>query len=103
MDYFPLTTAVAPTGPSPETGRDPGRPQELRSAATALEQSFLAEMLRHSGVGTPPEGVNGGAGEDAFAGFLADAYADHLTRAGGLGLAEQIFQSLLASSTEAAA
>ncbi|MHA3978341.1 rod-binding protein [Halovulum sp. GXIMD14794] len=71
------------------------RHEALRASASALEQSFLAEMLRHAGVARPPESGGGGAGEDAFSGFLADAYAEELTRAGGIGLADHIFEALV--------
>ncbi|WP_233417223.1 rod-binding protein [Halovulum marinum] len=72
------------------------RQQALRRSAVALEESFLGEMLRLSGVARPPDTGGGGAGEDAFAGFLADAYAAELAGAGGVGLAEQIYRALLA-------
>ncbi|MEM8869774.1 MAG: rod-binding protein [Pseudomonadota bacterium] len=75
---------------------DPARLSALRASAEALEASFLAEMLRHSGVAKPPQTGGGGAGEDAFAGFLADEYADRLVKSGGIGLSEQIFQALVA-------
>ncbi len=82
-----------PSITAPETST---RQQALRSSAEALEESFLAEMLRLSGVARPPESGGGGAGEEAFAGFLADAYAAELAESGGVGLAEGIYQSLLA-------
>lgn len=92
-DHFSIK-AIAPVS-APNARQD-----ALRESATALEQSFLAEMLRHAGVARPPEFGGGGAGEDAFAGFLADAYAEELTRAGGIGLADHIFQALLKGNGE---
>jgi len=88
-------TSISPI-PTPAAPEQSTRQQALRNSAEALEQSFLAEMLRLSGVARPPETGGGGAGEDAFAGFLADAYAAELAETGGLGLAEGIYQSLLA-------
>lgn len=72
------------------------RLEALRGSAEALEASFLAEMLRLSGVAKPPSLGGGGAGEDAFASFLSDAYAEKLVSTGGLGLSEGIFQALVA-------
>lgn len=67
----------------------------LRKAAKALEASFLAEMLKSAGVGKSSEHFGGGAGEDGFASFLVTAQAEHMVKAGGLGLAERIYQSLM--------
>ncbi len=90
---------TAPSLQAPSTAPrtlDPERLSALRESAEALEASFLAEMLRLSGVAKPPSFGGGGAGEDAFAGFLSDAYAERLVDTGGLGLAESIFRSLVA-------
>ncbi len=78
------------------------RLEELRSSATALEASFLSEMLRHTGIGTPRQVTGGGPGEEAFAGFLADAYGTALAARGGIGLSEQIFDVLVTREVAAA-
>lgn len=67
---------------------------ELRSAAQSFEASFLAEMLRYSGLNAMPAGFGGGAGEEAFASLLTDQYAELLSARGGIGLAERIFDVL---------
>lgn len=93
MESAPL----APTfQPADAAQLAPERREELRTAARALEANFLAEMLRHTGLGEPRESGGGGAGEEAFAGFLADAYGEALADRGGIGLAESIFQVLVA-------
>jgi len=95
-------THVSPPQTAPDAaGLPPERLQALRGAAQELETSFLAEMLKHSGVARPPETANGGAGEEAFASFLSDAYARQLADTGGLGLAEHIFRSLVARESGA--
>ncbi|ETA52587.1 rod-binding protein [Rhodobacteraceae bacterium PD-2] len=66
----------------------------LREAAMELETNFLAEMLKSAGVGETPETFGGGAGEDQFASFLRTEQARQMSRQGGIGLAEAIFQSL---------
>lgn len=74
--------------------RHPDRDHALRAAAQQLEAGFLAEMLKATGIGKPSEGFGGGTGEAQFSSFLVQTYADRLAEAGGVGLAEQIFQSL---------
>ena len=95
MTLDPILSTSTQQIPTQQT-IDPERIAALRASADALEASFLAEMLRHSGVAKPPSLGGGGAGEDAFAGFLSDEYANRLVEQGGLGLSEQIFEALVA-------
>lgn len=67
-----------------------------RETAEAFEASFLAEMLKGTGINGTPEGWGGGAGEDAFGSFLTQEYARLLAARGGIGLAEHIFAALTA-------
>lgn len=85
-------TIPQPTVP----GLTPQREVELRRAARDLEASFLAEMLRHSGLGAPREGFGGGVGEDQFASFMRTEQARALAESGGIGLAESLFNALAA-------
>ena len=68
---------------------------KLWNAATALEASFLAEMLKSAGLGASRGTFGGGAGEDQFAGFLTREYATAMAEAGGIGLAEAIYRSFV--------
>ena len=68
----------------------------LRTVARDLEAAFIAEMLKQSGLGTAPEGFGGGHGEDQFASFLREEHARLFSERGGIGLAEGIFQALVA-------
>lgn len=73
------------------------RPDDpLRRAAEAFEAVFLAEMLRHSGLGRMPATFNGGPGEAAFTGTLIETYAKQIAASSRLGLAERIYRSLVA-------
>ena len=72
------------------------RAQELRDVAKAFEASFLAEMLKASGMGKSRSEFSGGAGEDAFASMMVDEQAQLMVERGGIGLSESIFQSLWA-------
>ena len=65
-----------------------------RAAAKAFEASFIAEMLKGTGLNAMPSGFGGGAGEEAFASFLTQEYARLMSERGGVGLAEQIFETL---------
>ncbi len=68
--------------------------------AKKLEAAFLSEMLKSTGLGETPEGFGGGAGEDQFASFLREEHAKLITEAGGIGLAESLFDALTASQNE---
>lgn len=79
-------------------GHPPSRETQLLDAARALEARFLSEMLKSAGVGETPEGFGGGVGEDQFASFLRDAQAQEMAQAGGIGLAQTLFEAMLERS-----
>ncbi len=83
------TVASSPPSQAP-THRDAA----LHVAAEKLEASFLAEMLKEAGFGKPREEFGGGAGEEQFSSFLREQQAEAMVRAGGIGLAERLFESL---------
>lgn len=82
------------SGAAPGTRPAPRDEAALRIAAEKLESTFLAEMLKSAGLGRPRESFGGGAGEEQFASFLRQAQADAMVKAGGIGLAEAIFEAL---------
>ena len=65
-----------------------------RAAAEALEASFLAEMLKATGLGDQGTSLSGSAGESQFASFHRDAIAREIVQSGGIGLADMIEASL---------
>lgn len=69
--------------------RDP-----LRTAAEQLEVNFLSEMLKSAGVGKTPDSFGGGLGEDQFSSFLRQEQAQQMVKAGGIGLAQSIYEAL---------
>lgn len=89
----PLPLAPLNARPVPQT-----RDEQLLTAARNLEASFLAEMLKSAGVGAPRETFGGGAGEEHFASFLREAQAKEMVQAGGIGLAEALFEAMKARS-----
>ena len=68
--------------------------RRLHQAAKALEAQFLAEMLKSAGLGEMPESFGGGIGEEQFGSFLREKQAEQLVEAGGIGLAQSIFEAL---------
>ncbi len=68
--------------------------EKLRNVANELEATFLAEMLKHSGLGKAKSDFSGGVGEDQFSSFLVDIQAKEMVRAGGIGLAQTLFEAL---------
>lgn len=101
----PVTAPAAVRKPgNPETMRETMREKNpvenprLRAEAERFEAAFLAEMLRHSGLGRMPDSFNGGAGEAAFAGSLVQEYANRIAATGTLGIADKIYDTLVERS-----
>lgn len=68
----------------------------LRDAANRLEATFLSEMLKSAGLDAMEGAFGGGIGEDQFASYLRDAQANEMVKAGGIGLAESIYNAMRA-------
>ena len=86
-------SAIQPVGSGDSSARTE-RAKELREVAKAFEASFLSEMLKASGLGKSRSEFGGGAGEDAFSSMMVDEQAALMVEQGGIGLSEQIFNSL---------
>jgi len=89
------TRTVADSGSGPAQAANH---EALWSVAKDLEASFLAEMLKHSGLGATSGPFDGGAGEEQFASFLTQEHARLFAESGGIGLAESIFRALTAQA-----
>ena len=87
-----MITASIPQGAT----QAPASTSSFRQSAQALETAFLAEMLKSAGIFRPSEELGGGAGEEQFTSFLADAQARAIVARGGLGLSDAIERSLMA-------
>lgn len=81
--------------PSVSAPTQPAFSARLRDAATALEATFLAEMLKSAGLGKARQSFGGGAGEDQFASFMIQHQSQELARSGGVGLSEILFRSMM--------
>ena len=94
MDFSRLSATVPPTV------QHGAQVERMREVAQALESQFLSEMLKSAGVGRTPEAFGGGSGEDQFASFLRDEQARQMTEAGGIGLAEALFDAMMARARD---
>lgn len=74
----------------------PSRDDRLRDVAMQLEATFLSEMLKSAGVGAVSESFGGGVGEEQFGSYLRDAQAREMVKAGGIGLAQSLFDAMQA-------
>lgn len=93
-----MTVSAATPSSLPLPSRSAASPDHegLRAVARDLEAAFLAEMLKHAGLGAPRDSFGGGAGEDQFSSLLRAEQARAMTDRGGLGLAESLFDALVA-------
>ena len=82
------------TAPGHPVSSQLGKTQKLQDLSQQLEAQFLAEMLKSAGLGDVPEGFGGGIGEEQFASFLREQQSLAMTKSGGIGLAEAIFNAL---------
>lgn len=90
----PGVTALKPLD-KPALSASVDRTALARETALKLEASFLSEMLKSAGFGMQTNSFSGSAGEDQFASFQRDAIAQHMARAGGIGLAEHFFNAMM--------
>lgn len=99
-----MTAMVASTGRAGTevaAGRRTGQAADddaLWNVAKDLEATFLAEMLKQSGLGGPSGSFGGGPGEEQFSSFLTQEHARLFAERGGIGLAESIFRALTAQA-----
>ena len=83
-------TAAAPK--SAPTAHD-----KARAAAQDFEAVFLNTMFSEMFTGVDGEGpFGGGAGAGVWRSFLTDEYAKSFSRAGGIGLADDVYRTLIA-------
>lgn len=95
----PVSSVSAPLLGGEKSGLAGPDHKELRKVAVDLEAAFLAEMLKSAGFGKSRDSFGGGAGEDQFGSLLVRAQAEKMAQAGGIGLAESLYQALLETNT----
>jgi peptidoglycan hydrolase FlgJ len=74
-----------------------GGDAKARGAAQKFEAVFLSSMFQHMFTGIDGEGpFGGGVGVDIWRSFLTEEYSKSFAKAGGLGLADHVYRSLIA-------
>jgi flagellar protein FlgJ len=82
----------------PAAGK-PSAPNQAkaRAAAQDFEAVFLNSMFQHMFTGVDGEGPFGGQGATGvWRSVLTDQYAKSIAKAGGIGIADQVYRSLIA-------
>jgi peptidoglycan hydrolase FlgJ len=75
---------------------------KAKTASQNFEAVFLNSMFEHMFTGIDGEGPFGGGGATkVWRSFLTDAYAKSFAKAGGIGIADHVYRSLI-SHQEAA-
>jgi flagellar protein FlgJ len=83
-----LPSAAAPS---------PDAQAKARANAVDFEAMFLSTMFSHMFTSTDGEGPFGGGGAGGvWRSFLSDEYAKSFAKAGGIGLADSVYRSLIA-------
>ena len=87
-----LTNSMsAPKAPSPNSEA------KARAAAQDFEAVFLNSMFQHMFTGIEGDGPFGGNGAvGVWRSMLTDEYAKSFAKAGGIGIADQVYHTLIA-------
>ena len=86
---------LSPTTQAPKVGAGESRAQ-ITKTADNFETSFLSSMLGEMFQGVSTEGpFGGGQGEQAFRSFMMDAFAQQITKSGGIGVAASVQKEML--------
>jgi len=90
LDLLNMTPPAA--GKLSAAGKD-----KARAAAQDFEAVFLNSMFQHMFTGIDGEGPFGGKGASGvWRSVLTDQYAKSIAKAGGIGIADQVYRSLMA-------
>ena len=86
---------LSPTTQAPKVGAGESRAQ-IAKTANSFETSFLSNMLGQMFQGVSTEGpFGGGQGEGAFRSFLMDAFAQQISKSGGIGVGAAVQREML--------
>jgi Rod binding domain-containing protein len=88
LDPALLRTSAAAAGKGKAT---------TRAQAEDFEAAFLSSMFQHMFTNAEGDGpVGGGTGVGVWRSFLTDEFAKSFAKKGGIGLSDQVYQSLIA-------
>ena len=98
IDSPPLTPTLSPMGRgSPAVPPSESVRNKARANAVDFEATFLNEMFSHMLTGIDGDGPFGGGGAGGvWRSFLSDEYAKTFAKSGGIGLADDVYRSLIA-------
>ena len=72
-------------------------PEKARAAARDFEAVFLNSMFQHMFTGISGDGPFGGSGAvGVWRSMLTDEYSKSFAKAGGVGIADQVYRTLMA-------
>ena len=94
-----MTTPIATLPASADTASaiSPAIKAKARASATDFEAVFLNSMFSQMFTGLDGDGpFGGGGGAGVWRSFLSDEYAKTFAKAGGIGIADHVYRSLLA-------
>ena len=75
----------------------PGKEAKARGAAQDFEAVFLNSMFQHMFTGIEGDGPFGGNGASGvWRSLLTDEYAKSFAKSGGIGIADQVYRTLIA-------
>ncbi len=94
MNFTIAGVVGRPDQPATSRANSAERDSRKWQAAQELEANFLAEMLDAAGLDDESTSLGGGIGAEQFGSFLRQGQAEAMVRAGGIGLAEQFYNSL---------
>jgi peptidoglycan hydrolase FlgJ len=87
----------------PQAGEQSGKSAEMRQIAEQFEAMVLAELFAPMFSALDTDGLGGGgAGERMFRPMLVQQYAEAMSHAGGIGLADSIMRELTGMQAQAA-
>ena len=93
----PTTTGAVRTLASPATQQPTDVRARARAQAVDFETVFLNNMFSQMFTGIDGDGPFGGGGKaGVWRSFLTEEYAKSFARAGGIGIADHVYRSLLA-------
>lgn len=76
--------------------KPPSNVDRARAAAQDFEAVFLNTVFQQMFAGLEGDGPMGAGGAGTWRSFLTDEYAKSFAKAGGVGLADQVYGALLA-------
>lgn len=91
LSHAPALSVVPEPGTTSKDGKE-----RLKTQAKEFESVYLQSMLSQMFAGVPTEGAfHGGQAEETFRGMLIEQYAKNIARAGGVGIADAVYNQLL--------